>query len=170
MDVLGVTDQKTVKAGKKTCKRSASRSKKGVKVVYISSPMKVKTSATQFRMIVQELTGRDSDVASIMEGAGASGSEVRWNRIGDAFHLNTAEEDKQCQLKGTACGDIFYDCYPRENKSPAADFESWVELEGFLDENSMLLSMPAAEAMERGLRDGSFPIVFQESALLDVHV
>uniref|UniRef100_A0A803NSS0 VQ domain-containing protein n=1 Tax=Cannabis sativa TaxID=3483 RepID=A0A803NSS0_CANSA len=31
--------------------------KKGVKVVYISSPMKVKTSASEFRALVQELTG-----------------------------------------------------------------------------------------------------------------
>ncbi|TXG49157.1 hypothetical protein EZV62_025032 [Acer yangbiense] len=35
--------------------------KKGVKVVYISSPMKVKTCASKFRALVQELTGKDSD-------------------------------------------------------------------------------------------------------------
>lgn len=38
-----------------------------VKVVYISSPMKVKTSASKFRALVQELTGRDSDVERYME-------------------------------------------------------------------------------------------------------
>ncbi|KAJ1297389.1 hypothetical protein BS78_01G372000 [Paspalum vaginatum] len=36
---------------------------KGVKVVYISSPMKLTTSAEEFRAVVQELTGRDSNVA-----------------------------------------------------------------------------------------------------------
>lgn len=36
---------------------------KGVKVVYISSPMKLTASAEEFRAIVQELTGRDSNVA-----------------------------------------------------------------------------------------------------------
>ncbi|KAL3534624.1 hypothetical protein ACH5RR_003085 [Cinchona calisaya] len=33
-----------------------------VKVVYISNPMKVKTSASEFRALVQELTGKDADV------------------------------------------------------------------------------------------------------------
>ncbi|KAM7472639.1 hypothetical protein LguiA_010822 [Lonicera macranthoides] len=37
--------------------------RKSVKVVYISSPMKVKTSASRFRSLVQQLTGRNSDVS-----------------------------------------------------------------------------------------------------------
>ncbi|PWA43729.1 VQ-like protein [Artemisia annua] len=37
--------------------------KKQLKVVYISSPMKVRTSASCFRSLVQELTGRDSDIS-----------------------------------------------------------------------------------------------------------
>ncbi|GMY22763.1 sigma factor binding protein 2, chloroplastic [Fagus crenata] len=48
-------------------KRQAKGSKKGVKVVYIASPMKVKTSASKFRDLVQELTGQDSDTARYME-------------------------------------------------------------------------------------------------------
>lgn len=48
-----------------------SRKRKGrrerVKVVYISSPVKVKTSASRFRALVQELTGRDSDVSRYVE-------------------------------------------------------------------------------------------------------
>ncbi|XP_019187217.1 PREDICTED: uncharacterized protein LOC109181759 [Ipomoea nil] len=43
------------------------RKEKAVKVVYISTPMKVKTSASRFRSLVQELTGRHSDTARIME-------------------------------------------------------------------------------------------------------
>ncbi|OEL35691.1 hypothetical protein BAE44_0003290 [Dichanthelium oligosanthes] len=35
--------------------------KKPIKVVYISNPMRVKTSAAGFRALVQELTGRDAD-------------------------------------------------------------------------------------------------------------
>ncbi|KAL4386457.1 hypothetical protein GQ457_09G026180 [Hibiscus cannabinus] len=58
MDVLGVHQTKRTK--KNTKKNS---SKKDLKVVYISSPMKVKTCASQFRALVQELTGKDSDVA-----------------------------------------------------------------------------------------------------------
>uniref|UniRef100_A0A7N0T2R7 VQ domain-containing protein n=1 Tax=Kalanchoe fedtschenkoi TaxID=63787 RepID=A0A7N0T2R7_KALFE len=41
--------------------RSSSK-KKNLKVVYISSPMKVKTCASNFRSTVQQLTGRDSDI------------------------------------------------------------------------------------------------------------
>ncbi|KAL2478159.1 sigma factor binding protein 1 [Forsythia ovata] len=43
-----------------------------LKVVYISSPMKVKTSASRFRSLVQELTGRHSDVSRYMENNGAT--------------------------------------------------------------------------------------------------
>ncbi|GKU91372.1 hypothetical protein SLEP1_g5257 [Rubroshorea leprosula] len=38
--------------------------KNGIKVVYISSPMKVKTCASKFRALVQELTGKDSEAAT----------------------------------------------------------------------------------------------------------
>ena len=59
MDRLLGTNMKSKKHGKKT--------KKGIKVVYISSPMKVKTSASEFRALVQELTGKDSDTARYMD-------------------------------------------------------------------------------------------------------
>ncbi|KAK9081769.1 hypothetical protein Syun_031215 [Stephania yunnanensis] len=39
------------------------KKKQPVKVVYISNPMKVKTSVSEFRALVQELTGQDSDLA-----------------------------------------------------------------------------------------------------------
>lgn len=38
-----------------------------LKVVYISSPMKVKTSASKFRSLVQELTGKNSDISQYMD-------------------------------------------------------------------------------------------------------
>ncbi|KAE8681898.1 Sigma factor binding protein 2 [Hibiscus syriacus] len=37
-------------------------SKKPIKVVYISNPMKVKTSASKFRALVQKLTGQDAEL------------------------------------------------------------------------------------------------------------
>lgn len=58
MDALGVHQ---MKISKKNSKRSDK--KKDFKVVYISTPMKVETCASQFRALVQELTGKDSDVA-----------------------------------------------------------------------------------------------------------
>ncbi|XP_008788483.2 sigma factor binding protein 2, chloroplastic-like [Phoenix dactylifera] len=47
----------------KNTKPAAKAKKKPIKVVYISNPMKVKASAAEFRDLVQELTGRDSNVA-----------------------------------------------------------------------------------------------------------
>ncbi|XP_054816335.1 uncharacterized protein LOC129316099 isoform X1 [Prosopis cineraria] len=44
-------------------KKKKKDQKKNIKVTYISSPMKVKTSASNFRALVQELTGQDSNVA-----------------------------------------------------------------------------------------------------------
>lgn len=53
--VLPVHQKKATKHPLKPKKKVA------VKVVYISNPMKVKASASQFRALVQQLTGRDAD-------------------------------------------------------------------------------------------------------------
>ncbi|XP_057468561.1 sigma factor binding protein 1, chloroplastic-like [Actinidia eriantha] len=45
---------------KKAITKQTKPKKKPIKVVYISNPMKVKTSASEFRALVQELTGRDA--------------------------------------------------------------------------------------------------------------
>ncbi|GFZ02438.1 hypothetical protein Acr_15g0010460 [Actinidia rufa] len=47
--------------------RKSKRKRESVKVVYISSPVKVKTSASRFRALVQELTGQHSDVSRFAE-------------------------------------------------------------------------------------------------------
>lgn len=67
MDVLGAN----MKSGKRS---HTKRGKKAIKVVYISSPMKVKTSASKFRALVQELTGKDSDAERFMDTNGARDS------------------------------------------------------------------------------------------------
>ncbi|KAF8398238.1 hypothetical protein HHK36_017164 [Tetracentron sinense] len=60
--------------------KQAKPKKKPIKVVYISNPMKVKTSASEFRALVQELTGRDSnlaDAAKFMENNnGVDGAQL----------------------------------------------------------------------------------------------
>ncbi|CAL5201415.1 unnamed protein product [Lathyrus oleraceus] len=58
--MLGVNNHVTMKG-----KRQSKKNTKEVKVTYISSPMKVKTSASNFRALVQELTGQDSNVADM---------------------------------------------------------------------------------------------------------
>ncbi|PON38837.1 VQ motif containing protein [Trema orientale] len=49
------------KSTKKPNKTKKTSSNKPVRVVYISNPMKVKTSASKFRALVQELTGQDAE-------------------------------------------------------------------------------------------------------------
>lgn len=44
----------------------AKAKKKPLKVVYISNPVKLTATAAQFRAVVQELTGRDSNIAETM--------------------------------------------------------------------------------------------------------
>lgn len=54
-----------ISASQRSPKQSKAK-KRPIKVVYISNPMRVETSAAEFRAIVQELTGRHSDVADNM--------------------------------------------------------------------------------------------------------
>ncbi|XVF40903.1 hypothetical protein PTKIN_Ptkin01aG0154100 [Pterospermum kingtungense] len=48
-------------SGRKGKSKKKKNSNKPIKVVYISNPMKVKTSASKFRALVQELTGQDAE-------------------------------------------------------------------------------------------------------------
>ncbi|KAI4323568.1 hypothetical protein L6164_023163 [Bauhinia variegata] len=69
MDLLGVRNQ-VMKSSKQPSRRDR---KERIKVKYICSPLKVKTSASNFRALVQELTGQDSNVA---EAAHVDGENV----------------------------------------------------------------------------------------------
>ncbi|KAL2461102.1 vq domain-containing protein [Abeliophyllum distichum] len=75
--------------------KKKSKSKRGrddsLKVVYISSPMKVKTSASRFRSLVQELTGRHSDVSRYMENNGDTTD----------FHEIVCDDDDRVVTKST---------------------------------------------------------------------
>lgn len=61
MEKLGGSKQKSPKAAK--------AKKKPVKVVYISNPMRVEASASEFKGVVQELTGQDSDISDLSKFA-----------------------------------------------------------------------------------------------------
>ncbi|XP_004142385.1 uncharacterized protein LOC101217123 [Cucumis sativus] len=81
--------------GKKQAKRSKKSAGAGFKVVYISSPMKVKTSASKFRSLVQKLTGQDSDAERFMEMAsgGSDGNGEWWASASFVDHQVMGEED-----------------------------------------------------------------------------
>lgn len=48
---------------KKDRRKTMSNNKKPVKVVYVATPVKVNISASNFRALVQQLTGRESDLS-----------------------------------------------------------------------------------------------------------
>ncbi|XVE95766.1 hypothetical protein REPUB_Repub02eG0127600 [Reevesia pubescens] len=54
--------QEISKAGKKAKSKKKKNNNTPIKVVYISNPMKVKTSASKFRALVQKLTGQDAEL------------------------------------------------------------------------------------------------------------
>jgi hypothetical protein len=61
--VISTVQQKTPTKLTKPKKKNNNNNtyNKPIKVVYISNPMKVKTSASEFRALVQELTGQDAE-------------------------------------------------------------------------------------------------------------
>ncbi|KAL6616251.1 hypothetical protein ACP70R_038521 [Stipagrostis hirtigluma subsp. patula] len=64
--------------GASSGKHKGGGGKKPIKVVYISNPMRVKTSAAGFRALVQELTGRHADPSKYspedLAGVGGAGA------------------------------------------------------------------------------------------------
>lgn len=66
MDAADQRVPRLVKSHKKNYKGKR-KNNNSLKVVYISSPMKVKTSASRFRSLVQQLTGKNSDISQYME-------------------------------------------------------------------------------------------------------
>ncbi|CAN4118395.1 unnamed protein product [Withania somnifera] len=57
---------------KKANKQPRTTTKKAVKVVYISNPMKVHTSASEFRALVQQLTGQHANYAATITTFGTN--------------------------------------------------------------------------------------------------
>ncbi|XWS43045.1 hypothetical protein CRYUN_Cryun16bG0067300 [Craigia yunnanensis] len=57
---VSISSLQEIKAAKRAKSRKKKNNNKPIKVVYISNPMKVKTSASEFRALVQELTGQDA--------------------------------------------------------------------------------------------------------------
>ena len=136
MDLLGVS----TKGGKRSHTR---RSKKAIKVVYISSPMKVKTSASEFRALVQELTGKDSDAERFLDINGARNSPE--------IHHQTAEYDHHASMfpSMNSC---------RDESPSTTSSESFLEsLDGEL--------FPSMEGSFMGMLQSS---LFHESFQLDV--
>lgn len=61
MDNLVSRLQESTAAKKGKSNKKKKNNNKPIKVVYISNPIEVKTSASKFRALVQELTGQDAE-------------------------------------------------------------------------------------------------------------
>lgn len=70
---------------KRDRRKTMSIHKKPVKVVYVSTPVKVNISASNFRALVQELTGRESDLSRFEDfnNFNADSLEKSWEREDD---------------------------------------------------------------------------------------
>lgn len=99
MDALGVH----VKSGKRS---HTKRSKKPIKVVYISSPMKVNTSASEFRALVQELTGKDSDATRFMDNDGAD--QTHRQRAGHDHRVSAVPSANSYQSPSTTSSELSF--------------------------------------------------------------
>ncbi|KAK1374116.1 VQ domain-containing protein [Heracleum sosnowskyi] len=72
---------------KKDRRKTLSINKKPVKVVYVATPVKVNISASNFRALVQELTGRESDLSRFEDFSNfnADSLEKSWEREDDSI-------------------------------------------------------------------------------------
>lgn len=78
---------------KKVNKESKNTKKKPVKVVYIANPMKVNTSAAEFRALVQELTGQDAKYP-MMESSCVGAECDKNSKLKKGFYLSQSPPDK----------------------------------------------------------------------------
>lgn len=77
------TPPKDPKKGNKT------KTKQPLKVVYITNPIKFTTTASEFRALVQELTGQDADVSDSIRLSAAHGGGPA---PGDSVHAVVEEQ------------------------------------------------------------------------------
>ncbi|KAA0053883.1 sigma factor binding protein 2 [Cucumis melo var. makuwa] len=98
----------TTKKKKTTRKRkSCEENKQPLKVVYISNPMRVHTSASEFRALVQELTGRDAEFPDPSKFYPAS-CEIVMNDLEKKVVADQGEDDEQELLIDSSCDDDFW--------------------------------------------------------------
>ena len=80
----------------KHTKRSTDTKRKPLKVVYISNPMKFVATPDEFRAVVQQLTGWQSNIVDVAEATGSLTTRI----AGGSTHMETSI-DQTCRL---TCG------------------------------------------------------------------
>lgn len=79
----------------KAKKSPKSKKKQPLKVVYITNPIKFKASASEFRALVQELTGQDADTDTAYSSASFSAEEGGGEAVKVAAEDNVHAEVEQ---------------------------------------------------------------------------
>ncbi|KAG8372118.1 hypothetical protein BUALT_Bualt12G0033200 [Buddleja alternifolia] len=75
------------KLHKRSNKHPKNKKNQPLKVVYIANPIKFKTSVSEFRALVQELTGQDSDVPDSTRFTADDGVSGRRGEVANAVKV-----------------------------------------------------------------------------------
>ncbi|KAK9741918.1 hypothetical protein RND81_03G137500 [Saponaria officinalis] len=118
-----------------------------MKVVYISTPLKVKTSASNFRQLVQELTGRESDVVRIMEKRDFNNN---YNNINNYINIDINNNTRMIHDNNhnvnnsyNSNDNIIGDCYGGQvglMKTTTRDEDETIQISGILDDKTSFSS------------------------------
>ncbi|KAF8403654.1 hypothetical protein HHK36_011758 [Tetracentron sinense] len=115
---------------RKDTRSQAISKKKPIKVVHISNPMKVKTSASEFRALVQKLTGRDS---KFFETDGFQTVPDRGMKLADGDHVQEVPMLNPCHKLPSKCSDdSFFEQFDDHVFAPPHMLENFTE---FLSSN-----------------------------------
>ncbi|CAN1316157.1 hypothetical protein LINPERPRIM_LOCUS29956 [Linum perenne] len=107
--------------------------------------MKVKTTAAEFRALVQELTGKDSDTARLME--------VKGNE--DLMLMMMTDDDESSSYDGH-CSQSLFNINQQQESSTCSDYSASTSLETFDEQEDLFLPM-----------EGSFMSLFQPNYLTE---
>ncbi|KAK3218121.1 hypothetical protein Dsin_012091 [Dipteronia sinensis] len=111
--------------------RKSKTKTKPIKVVYISNPMKVKTCASKFRALVQELTGRDAGlpdptnnyIHTVDDATTAANQTVQvGRRLQDAAKTSVVVDDQVPIVDPSPTSDHVMMIYGQQYQPQSSDF------------------------------------------------
>ncbi|KAG9129348.1 hypothetical protein Leryth_016639 [Lithospermum erythrorhizon] len=139
----------------KISRGKSKRENASIKVVYISTPMKVKTSASRFRALVQELTGRDSDVATLMMEADHSTKFKEYEEIPEEF--------------GQGASYLLPSILKHEEKSPSYESATTASSSEDMSNKHLVDVFSTTHQHHQNMEEFTFPLDFiYESSLMDI--
>ncbi|KAM7268408.1 hypothetical protein ACFE04_010574 [Oxalis oulophora] len=111
---------------KSQSKRHGSK-KDDCKIVYISNPMKVNTCVSDFRAIVQKLTGKDSDVSLHFKDTSYSSSTIVDNSKNYMLNNVSGHDHQEYPIKVDHHLQLEATCKEESSSSPISDDTLFLE-------------------------------------------